>query len=81
MAAFGGQGLGESGIRRAVLSEEEIYGIIAAEVVEAISKLFGSFKTALIEDFDCHYSVVTQVVVVAATIAFTIAGSWRWMAM
>ena len=52
MAAFGGQGLGESGIRRAVLSEEEIYGIIAAEVVEAISKLFGSFKTALIEEFD-----------------------------
>lgn len=45
------------------MSEEEIHGIIAVEVAEAIREvipyLFGSVKTTLIEEFDQYYVVVT----------------------
>lgn len=42
MAAIKGSGLGAGDTRRASLSEEEICGIIAVEVVEAIREVFWS---------------------------------------
>lgn len=58
------------------MSKYEIYRIIVAKVVdairEAIPKLFGLVKTALIEEFDRRYVIVLQVATAAAIVTIII---------
>ena len=60
------------------MSEEEVRGIISAEVAEAIrevtSELFGMIKTTMIELFEDHHVAFFDVVVVVATATIGIRG-------
>ena len=65
------------------MSEEEIHGIIAVEVAEAIREvipdLFGSVKTTLIEEFDRRNDAVTQAATTTAIVVVSFARSQRKM--
>lgn len=70
MMTFGGLGLG--------LSDEEIREIISIEVAmamrEAISEIFGSIKTDLIEEFDRCFAALPQVAATAVVAAARLQG-------
>lgn len=61
MVAIRGLGSGVGGTKRMGLSDEDIRGIIVAEVAvtirETILELIGSVKTTLIEEFDQSYVI------------------------
>lgn len=81
ITAIGGSGSGVVGTMTVGQSDEEIYGIIVVvvtkEIREVILELFWSVKTALIEEFDQHYTVVAQATVVASITVVAIVGSHR----
>lgn len=78
MVAIKGLGSSIGGTERTVPSDEEICGIIVANVAvaiwEEIPELFGSVKTTLIEKFYRCYAAIMQDAAVIATAAFFIVG-------
>lgn len=85
MATIGGARSGASSTTRAGPSDEEIRRITACRVPKAIREvimeLFGSVKTALIEEFDQRYAAITQASAAATTSTVTIVGSQRGRVM
>ena len=60
-------GVSNDEIRRLIHDE------VAASIQEAISEMFGSIKTTLIEKFDDRYAAITEAAVAVATTAVTAA--------
>lgn len=81
MVAIRGSRSGASGTKKTIPSDEEIRGIIVAELAMAIRQvileLFGLVNTMLIDEFDEPYATVIQVVASASLDVVTVEGIQR----
>lgn len=78
MAITRSLGSGADGLKKPGLTDSEICEMITTQmtmaVMEAILRMFGSVKTAMIEMFDERYVVVTEVDAVTGTTIVATAG-------